>query len=145
MKENKKNNKLGMIILFSLLGILIVIAIIAVVLSNNSSPKYKFIGNWSCKNGKMDLRIDSKKFIMEAENIYIEATYEIDYDELNETPIGTFYKTGLILSATKRVLEGKEYTEPYKTMYEINIEEGKENVMNMINAVTYNMYECYKK
>ena len=140
----KKNNKLGMIILFSVLGLLIVIATIVVILSNNNSANYKFIGKWSCNDGS-NITITSNKYILEADNIYIEATYKIEYDEFNETPIGNFYKTGLILKATKRIRDGKEYTDPYETKYEFNIEEGKEDVLNMINSVTYNMYVCYKK
>ena len=144
-----KNDKklINKIVLFSVIGIsfLVIITILLVfLLSASNSPKYKFEGKWSCSNGAIKLEFDSKNFYYNADSTKVDATYEIEYDEYKESPIGNYYKYGLKVTTTNRVLNGEKYTEPYTTEYEINIEEGKEDELLMINASTYNMYECYR-
>lgn len=144
MNNKKKGNKIVLITVICITFFIILAVILILVLRSSNSSKYKFEGNWSCANGVVKLKIDSKNFYYDSTAAKVDATYEIEYDEYKESPIGNYYKYGLLISTTSREINGVKYTEPYTTEYEIDIEEGKENELLMTNTTTYNMFECYR-
>ena len=144
MNNKKKGNKIVLITVICITFFIILAVILILVLRSSNSSKYKFVGNWSCANGVVKLKIDSKNFYYDSTAAKVDATYEIEYDEYKESPIGNYYKYGLLISTTSREINGVKYTEPYTTEYEIDIEEGKENELLMTNTTTYNMFECYR-
>lgn len=129
---NKKSNKKIIIIV----GIVIVLIILFFI---GRKSKKAFYGTWDC-NGII-LNIDSKNFDMSSSGLDVKSTYKIT----STSKTNTISKYEIEASATKRVINGKEYTEPYTTKFEIDIDEKNKDEMAMINVVSYNIYTCKRK
>ena len=129
---NKKSNKTIIIIV----GILIVLIILFFM---GRKSKKAFYGTWDC-NGII-IHIDSKNFDMSSNGLDVKSTYKIT----STSKDGSISKYEIEASATKRVINGKEYTEPYTTKFEIDIDEKNNDEMGMINVVSYNIYTCKRK
>lgn len=78
---------------------------------------------------------------MSNNNLDVKSTYKIS----STSKDGSISKYDIEASATKRIINGKEYTEPYTTKFQISIDEKSKDEMAMINVVSYNIYTCKRK
>ena len=133
INRSKSNSKIIIVIIG------IIIALLAIVYFISSKQKKSFYGTWDC-NG-ITLFIDSKNFNMSNNNLDVKSTYKIS----STSKDGSISKYDIEASATKRIINGKEYTEPYTTKFQISIDEKSKDEMAMINIVSYNIYTCTRK
>ena len=133
INRSKSNSKIIIVIIG------IIIALLAIVYFISSKLKKSFYGTWDC-NG-ITLFIDSKNFNMSNNNLDVKSTYKIS----STSKDGSISKYDIEASATKRIINGKEYTEPYTTKFQISIDEKSKDEMAMINVVSYNIYTCKRK
>ena len=142
MEEKKNKTPVGLIIGIVIGGVvLFVVALILLFVFIFKSGTSVFHGTWECNNNAT-VTIDSRNFNMYGNtNTYVYATYKA-----KEINIDNSYSKMLInATATKRVLNGKEYTGDYTTQYQLVIDNNNKNEMAMINSVTYTIYKCKRK
>ena len=143
MEENKKKTPVGLIIGIVIGGVvLFVTALILLLVFVFKSGTSVFHGTWECNNNTATVTIDSKNFNMYGNSsTYVYSTYKT-----KEVNIDSKYSKMLIdATATKRVLNNKEYTGDYTTQYQLVIDNNNKNEMAMINSVTYSIYKCKRK
>ncbi len=132
----KKGNKTILVIL-----IIVIIALGAgfIMWNLNNKNDYPFYGKWSCYGDLITLDIDSKNFIMD----YLDADTHIEakYDVVNIESSGVY---GLVVTPVKRIVNGVEYNDEYTTYFEIAMDDHDNDSMEMMNAVTFSLYECKK-
>ena len=147
MSEEKKISKfpgwvIPVIIGAIVLGIILfVVAIFLIVKFALDSGTKAFQGSWEC-NSNITVEIGKNTFDMYSnQNNYVNSTYTA-----NEVKIENNYQKCMIqATATKRVISGKEYTNPYTTEYQLVIDNNNKNEMAMMNTKTYSMYMCKRK
>ena len=114
------------------------------VVENNTTPeptqKQQFEGSWTCADAQVKLVIDSKNFNMNIGDSIVKATYTIS----QKTTEQKYNKFLLDVTATYRYVDGQENKDPYKTQYQIVMEEGYDNEMALANAVSGNVMYCVK-
>ena len=49
------------------------------------------------------------------------------------------------VEATKRIIDGQEYTDPYSTQFQLMLEKGNKDKLGMMNTISYSMYSCTRK
>ena len=143
VQNNKpKKNAIGLIIVI-VVGVIIaiILTVITISLFVKKSGSEKFYGEWDCNNG-IKLLINNKDFNMSIESqAKIDATYKLTTIETE----GTYKKYNIDATATRRILDGKEYLEPYTTKYQIVMDDKNNNELSMINVSTYSIYMCERK
>ena len=130
---------IGLIVGGVILSIFILIAILVFKISTVLKNYY---GLWECNNG-ITLRIDSSNFDMYTsdKSTIVNSKYSMKKVNIDNN----IQKYTLNASATKRIINGVEYNDPYTTQYEITIDSDHPKELAMINTVTYSVYECRKK
>ena len=138
----KKSNTVLWIVLgivggLFLLGIgAVVLVILLFSVSFNSHPYY---GNWSCTSS-VKMQIDANTLKMQyGTSGEIEATYTMTVDKE-----GTVTKYNMTATATKRVLNGVNYTSPYTTGFQIIMESGNKGLV-MSNTNSGSIYTCTRE
>ena len=119
----------------------IVIFVVALILIISSVFK-NYYGTWECNNDII-LKIDSSNFDMYTsdKSTIVNSKYSMKKVNIDNN----IQKYTLNASATKRIINGVEYNDPYTTQYEITIDSDHPKESAMINTVTYSVYECRKK
>lgn len=119
----------------------IVIFVVALILIISSVFK-NYYGTWECNNDII-LKIDSSNFDMYTsdKSTIVNSKYSMKKVNIDNN----IQKYTLNASATKRIINGVEYNDPYTTQYEITIDSDHPKELAMINTVTYSVYECRKK
>lgn len=119
----------------------IVIFVVALILIISSVFK-NYYGTWECNNDII-LKIDSSNFDMYTsdKSTIVNSKYSMKKVNIDNN----IQKYTLNASATKRIINGVEYNDPYTTQYEITIDSDHPKELAMINTVTYSIYECRKK
>ena len=142
--NNQKKTPVGLIIGLIIGGIVflgIIILVIVLLIGRSSSKEIQ--GTWKC-NGNLGMKISGNELEMYSDtdsSTYIKANYTIKEFEIDNS----YHKYTINASATKRVISGKEYTQPYTTQYQIVMEDGNKNELSMINTVSYSMYTCTRE
>ena len=150
VQQPKGNGKILFLIICAVL--LVIVVVFAILNYSGGKGKTKddnrvkelYEGDWKCANGNVLVHIDDKNFnIFFKTDLSMEATYKLREPEPNERKPGyeAFY---LVLTAHKRVADGKVYDEPYETEYQIIIDKDSPNEMAMANTITSSMYLCTK-
>ena len=125
-----------------LLGIILfVVAIIFIVKIALNSGTRIFQGSWECNNN-VTVTVGNNTFDMYSnQNNYVNSTYVAKEVKIENN----YHKLLIDATATKRVLAGKEYTDPYTTQYQLVIDGSNKDEMAMINSKTYSIYKCKRK
>ena len=122
--------------------ILFVVAIILLVKFALNSGTRVFQGSWECNNGNVTVTIGKNNFDMYGnQSTYVYSTYVAKEVKVENN----YHKLLIDATATKRVLNNKEYTGPYTTEYQLVIDNNNKNEMAMINSKTYTIYKCKRK
>ena len=142
MEEKKNKTPVGLIIGIVIGGIvLFVVAIILLVIFLLKSGTNIYQGEWECNND-IKVTIGKNNFDMYGDsNTYVYSKYVPNKVEVENN----ISKCTIRATATKRVLNGKEYTGDYTTEYQLVIDSNNKNEMAMINTQTYSMYQCKRK
>lgn len=142
MKENKKKTPVGLIIGIVVGGVVlfvVVILLLVVFLLKSGTNIYQ--GKWECNNN-IEVTIGNNNFDMYGNsNTYVYSKYVPNKVEIDNN----ISKCTIRATATKRVLNGKEYTGNYTTEYQLAIDNNNKDEMAMINTQTYSMYKCKRK
>lgn len=138
MDNKKQESHLWLIIGIAILVVSVFIVLFVFVLKNDK--KYPFSGKWNC-NDNIVLTIEGNNFDMYYdEDTYITSTFDV----INEEKKEEYTTYSIVATAKKRRLEGKEYTDSYSTGYEIGFNKNNPNQLEMMNAISYNIYYCTK-
>ena len=119
----------------------IVIFVVALILIISSVFK-NYYGTWECNNDII-LEIGSNNFDMYTsdKSTIVNSKYSMKKVNIDNN----IQKYTLNASATKRIINGVEYDDPYTTQYEITIDSNNPKELSMVNTVTYSVYGCRKK
>lgn len=142
MDSFKKNPKKKILIIGGIVFVVVLLLIIVLfskILGGNKS----IYGTWDCgatnpirveiaKNNDFKMYIRDNKEMMN-----IEGTYTTE-EKTKET--GKAYE--LTMKASKRVVNGKTYTESYTTKYELTVDKENSDSLSMVNTVSYSTYQC---
>ncbi len=147
MSETKKENKfpvwvipviIGVVILGIVLFVLIISFFVKTLLDSGTKI---YQGSWECNN-KTTVEIGPNNFDMyDNRNIYVNSTYVANKVEIENN----YHKCTIRATATKRIINGREYTGPYTTEYQLVIDRNNKNEMAMMNTKTYSLYKCKRK
>lgn len=144
MEEKKKFPTWAIVVIIGsiVLGIILfVVAILFFVKALLNSGTNVYQGSWVCNN-MTTVDIGKNTFDMYSnQNNYVNATYVANKLEIENN----YHKCIIRATATKRVISGKEYTDPYTTEYQLVIDSNNKNEMAMMNTKTYSLYKCKRK
>ena len=141
-QNNKKTKNKILIIGIAISATITLISIIIIIFSLMSNKtQYLFYGEWDCGENII-LTIDKSNLnIYKEPDFSIESTYKIILTNVESN----VNKYTINASATKRILGGVEYTEPYSTQFEIDMANYDKDSLVMINTSTYSLYMCSRK
>ena len=124
VNNSSDNGKLVLIIL-SIVGGCVLLFFILYLFVFKSGNK-AFEGEWTCDGG-VTLNFDGSTMKYVEGSSDIEAKYTINVE------------------ATKRIIDGQEYTDPYSTQFQLMLEKGNKDKLGMMNTISYSMYSCTRK
>ena len=144
MEEKKKFPAWAIAVIIGavVLGIILfVVAIFFFVKTLLDSGTKMYQGSWICNN-MTTVDIGENTFDMYSnQSNYVNSTYVANKVEIENN----YHKCTIRATATKRVISGKEYTDPYTTEYQLVIDSNNKNEMAMMNTKTYSLYKCKRK
>lgn len=147
-KNVTNNSSGGKWIIISIISVILIaiIAIIAIILLNpgkrsKNSNKYPFYGTWTCSDGQVLLEIDEENFNMNyGTSSSVESKYT--FEKIDDS---RYRKFSITANANKVIINGVENKQRSTAIYEISMELGNDDQLLMVNADSYNMYNCSRK
>ena len=138
VNNSSDNGKLVLIIL-SIVGGCVLLFFILYLFVFKSGNK-AFEGEWTCDGG-VTLNFDGSTMKYVEGSSDIEAKYTI----IDKEEEGIYDKYTINVEATKRIIDGQEYTDPYSTQFQLMLEKGNKDKLGMMNTISYSMYSCTRK